>query len=81
VGSTRSVQLYYAQGCHLCESARRVLERVRAQVPFDLEEIDIGGDPELEPRYRERLPVDVIDGEEVFSYYVHPDALRRRVAG
>jgi glutaredoxin len=81
VGSTRSVQLYSAQGCHLCESARRVLERVRAQVPFDLEEIDIGGDPELERRYRERLPVVVIDGEEVFTYYVHPDALRRRVAG
>jgi glutaredoxin len=75
------VQLYYAQGCHLCESARRVLERVRVQVPFDLEQIDIGGDPELERRYRERLPVVVIDGEEAFTYYVHPDALRRRVAG
>jgi glutaredoxin len=82
VGSTRRhrVALYYADGCHLCESARRVLERVRADVPFDLEEVDIGGDPELERRYRERLPVVVIDGEETFTYYVHPDALRRRVA-
>jgi glutaredoxin len=74
------VQLYFAQGCHLCESARRVLERVRAEVPFEFEEIDISGDPELERRYRESLPVVVIDGEEAFTYYVHPDALRRRVA-
>jgi glutaredoxin len=81
VGSTRSVQLYFAQDCHLCESARRVLARVRADLPFELEEIDIGGDPELEHRYRERLPVVVIDGEEVFTYFVHPDELRRRVRG
>jgi glutaredoxin len=79
VGSIRRVTLYHAVGCHLCESARRVLERVRAEVPFELDEIDIGGDPDLERRYRERLPVVVIDGEEAFTYYVHPDALRRRV--
>jgi glutaredoxin len=81
VGSIRRVELYFAQDCHLCESARRVLEGVRAEVAFELEEIDIGGDPELERRYRERLPVVVIDGEEAFTFYVHPDALRRRLAG
>jgi len=80
VGSIRRVTLYQAVGCHLCESARRVLQKVRAEVPFELEELDIGGDPELEQRYRERLPVVVIDGEEAFTYYVHPDALRRRLS-
>ena len=82
MGSIRrhKVRLYSAQGCHLCESARRVLEGMRADVAFELEEIDIGGDPELEKRYRERLPVVVIDGEEAFTFYVHPDALRRRLA-
>jgi glutaredoxin len=79
VGSIRKVRLYSAQGCHLCESARRVLEGVRADVAFELEEIDISGDPELEKRYRERLPVVVIDGEEAFTFYVHPDGLRRRL--
>jgi glutaredoxin len=80
VGSTHSVTLYHAVECHLCESARRVLQKVRAEFPFELEEIDIGGDPELELRYRERLPVVVIDGEEAFTFYIHPDALRRRVS-
>ena len=47
--------------------------------PFELEEIDITDDPELERRYRERIPVVEIDGEEAFTYFVHPDALRRRL--
>jgi hypothetical protein len=58
-----------------------VLERMRAEVPFELDETDISGDPELEHRYRERIPVVLIDGEEAFTYFVYPDALRRRLAG
>jgi glutaredoxin len=79
VDSTHRLTLYHAAGCHLCDSARRVLRQVRAEIPFDLEEIDIGGNQELEGRYRERIPVVLVDGEEVFTYFVHPDALRRRL--
>jgi glutaredoxin len=79
VASTRRVTLYHAAGCHLCDSARRVLARVRNEVPFELEEIDITGDEELERRFRERIPVVLVDGEEVFTYFVHPDGLRRRL--
>jgi glutaredoxin len=74
------VTLYHAQGCHLCESAQRVLAEVRAEVPFELVEVDIGGDPALEEAYRERIPVVEVDGEEAFTYFVHPDGLRRRLA-
>ncbi len=41
--------------------------------------MDISGDPELEARYREWLPVVEIDGERAFVYYVPPEALRRRL--
>ncbi len=77
---TKTVRLYGAVGCHLCESAKRVIEQVRAEVPFELEEVDITGDPELEPLYRERIPVVLVDDEEAFVYFVHPDALRRRLS-
>jgi glutaredoxin len=80
VGSTHSVRLYHAAGCHLCESARRILAQVQSEVPFELEEVDISGDEELETRYRERIPVVLVDGEEAFTYFVHPDGLRRRLA-
>ena len=76
---TPAVRLIGARGCHLCESAKRVIEQVRAEVPFELEEVDITGDSELERRYRERIPVVEVGGEEVFTYFVHPDALRRKL--
>jgi hypothetical protein len=53
---------------------------VRAEVPFELETVDIGGNPELEASYREWLPVIEIDGARAFVYYVDPAALRRKVA-
>ena len=57
-----------------------MLDEVRSEAEFDLEEIDITGDEELERRYRERIPVVLVDGEEAFTFFVHPDGLRRRLA-
>jgi hypothetical protein len=57
-----------------------VVAQVRQEVSFELEEIEIDGDPELESRYREWLPVVEIDGDRAFVYYVDPDAFRRKVA-
>jgi glutaredoxin len=74
------VTFFHAEGCHLCERAREVLEEVRAEVPFELEEVDIGGREELEAKYREWLPVVEIDGERAFVYFVDPAALKRRLS-
>jgi len=53
---------------------------LRDELGFDLEEVAIDGDPELEARYRELIPVVEIDGERAFVYFVQPDALRRKLA-
>ncbi|HEX7256236.1 MAG TPA: glutaredoxin family protein [Gaiellaceae bacterium] len=76
----RKVVLYHAEGCHLCAAAKRVVRAARDELDFELEEVDIGGDAELEARYREWLPVVEIDGERAFTYFVEPGALRRKVA-
>jgi hypothetical protein len=55
------------------------VESVRVELGFELELVDIGGNPELEARYREHLPVVEIDGERAFTYFVQPDALRARL--
>jgi hypothetical protein len=52
---------------------------VRGEIPFGLEEVDITGSEELERSYRERIPVVLVDGKEAFTYFVHPDGLRRRL--
>ena len=76
MASTPSVRLFHAQGCHLCDRARDVLDRVG--VPY--ESVDITGVDELEERYREWLPVVEIDGARAFVYYVDEAALRRKVS-
>jgi hypothetical protein len=53
-----------------------VLDRVGA--PY--EAIDITGDPDLEARYREWLPVVEIDGERAFVYFVDEAALARKLS-
>ena len=58
-----AVTLYVAHDCHLCERARAELEPLRAELGFELDEVDITGVPELERRYREWIPVVEIDGE------------------
>ncbi len=72
--------LYHARDCGLCERALEVVSGVRAELGFDLELVDIGGDPVLEAAYRELLPVVEIDGERAFTYFVDADALRSRLA-
>jgi glutaredoxin len=66
-------------GCHLCDDARKVVESVRADVGFQLEEVDITLDPVLANRLGERVPVVAIDGTESFDYFVDAGELRRRV--
>ena len=75
-----AVTLYGRPGCHLCDVAREALERVRADAPFELREIDIEGDEELFKRYLERIPVVCLDGEELFEYHVDEATLRRRLS-
>lgn len=67
--------LYGRPGCHLCDEARAVLERVGH--PF--EEIDIEGDDALLRRYLERIPVVALDGEELYDFFVDETDLRARV--
>ena len=82
MGSTRRprVVLYHAKGCHLCEKARTTLFAFRAELGYELEEIAIDGDPELEARYRELIPVVEIEGERAFVYHVPHEGLRRKLA-
>ena len=57
------------------------MRALREELEFELEEIAIDGSPQLEARYRELIPVVEIDGEQVFTYYVHEEACRRRLSG
>jgi glutaredoxin len=59
-----TIILYSKAGCHLCDEARACLEDVAADHELVIEEIDIRRDDVLFARYRNRIPVIVLDGEE-----------------
>ncbi|MGH2857220.1 MAG: glutaredoxin family protein [Solirubrobacteraceae bacterium] len=73
------VVLYGRAGCCLCDQARTVLERVRADRPFELHERDIEDDERLLRAYLERIPVVTIDGAETFELFVDEAELRARL--
>ena len=55
------------------------MRALRDELPFALTEVDITGDDALEQAYRERIPIVEIDGVEAFTYFVHSDAMRRKL--
>jgi glutaredoxin len=71
----RRITLYGRDGCHLCDEARAVLERIGE--PF--EEVDIESGDELLKRYLERIPVIALDGDELYDFFVDEQDLRRRL--
>jgi glutaredoxin len=73
------ITLYGKPGCHLCDTARTVVERVRAEHEFELQEVDVSVDPVLHGRYGERIPVLELDGEELFEFFVQEASLRERL--
>jgi len=74
-----TVTLYSRPGCHLCDEARTILERMRESTPFEVDEINIEADDALHARYLERIPVVAVDGEELSEYFVDEEALIRRI--
>ncbi len=57
----RQVQIYSRHGCHLCEQALETLELLQSELPFEIQEIFIDGDLELEYKYGDQVPVIQID--------------------
>ena len=72
------IRLYVGRDCHLCEIARSELERLRTELGFELEEVDITGDSDLEHRYRALLPVVEADGEQISVFRVEEAEVRAR---
>ncbi len=72
--------LYGRADCHLCHEMRAVVDAVGRDVKFELEEVDVDGDPALVAAYGEEVPVLLVNGRKAFKYRVTAPALRARLA-
>ena len=77
--SPPEITLYGRDGCHLCDDAREVLERLRATTPFRLHLVDIESDDDLLRRYLERIPVVEVDGVVASELVLDEAAVRARL--
>lgn len=75
------VTLYSRPGCHLCDDARAVIERVCADLGERYEEVSILDDPALLDRYAEEIPVTLVDGRQHDFWRVDEQRLRAALGG
>ena len=74
-----AIEVMTKKDCSLCDNAKAIIEQVIAGIPAELKMTDIESDPELFERYKEKIPVVLINGEESFVYKVHPVTLRKKL--
>ena len=70
------ITIYGRTGCHLCEDALTVLQSMKIELDFEIKEILIDGNEELERVYGEQIPVTHIDG--IHHDYWRVDPIRFR---
>ncbi|WP_137121399.1 glutaredoxin family protein [Segeticoccus rhizosphaerae] len=75
------VTLIGKPGCHLCDQAREVIERVAVDLGVGWTELSILDDPALRERYAEQIPVTLVDGRQHDYWRVDEDRLRSALSG
>ncbi len=70
------VTLIGRRGCHLCDEARAVVERVCQDLGQAWTEVDVDADPALLERYGEEIPVTLVDGAQHDFWRVDEARLR-----
>jgi glutaredoxin len=71
------VTLITRVGCHLCEDASALLQKLRAELGFGYDELDVDADRDRRNEYSDRVPVILIDGKEHGYWRVEEDRLRK----
>ena len=67
--------VYSRAYCHLCDEMIGALRKLQGPFQFDIEVVDVDGDPELERRYGEKVPVLMHRERELCHYRLEPAAV------
>ena len=74
-----AVELYTRKGCHLCDVAKDVIERVRARRSFELKVIDVDTDAGLQERFGLEVPVIFVGGKKHAKYRLDENGFEERL--
>jgi len=65
--------------CVLCRVADDVIKKVRDEIPFALNEVDISSNEDLKRRYSEDIPTVFINGKKSFKFKVDEAEFRKKI--
>jgi hypothetical protein len=74
------ITLISKPGCHLCDRAREVIQRVARDLGVQWVELSILDQPELSAAYWEQIPVTLVDGAQHDYWRVDESRLRRALS-
>lgn len=74
------ITFYTRPGCHLCDEARVVVQRVCDDLGESFVEVDIDTDADLQDRFGEEIPVTFVDGGQHDYWRVDESRLRAALA-
>jgi Glutaredoxin-like domain (DUF836) len=80
VASVARITLLGRPGCHLCDDARAVIDRVAADLGVGWEERDITASPDDTREYWDKIPVTLVDGVQIDFWRVSEARLRAALA-
>ena len=76
----RRITLYTRPGCHLCEDAAELLERLAERLLLEVVEVNILDDVDIYERYKHSIPVVAIAGGATLAAPIREAELVRWLA-
>ena len=70
------VLIYSRSNCHLCDVALETLVELQKEFSFTIKKVIIDGNPELEAKYGEQVPVILINNQQHDFFRVDPERFR-----
>lgn len=71
--------LYTKPDCHLCDEMKDVISVVKREVNFDFEEINIKQNELLFEKFKEKIPLLMMNGRLIAKYYIDKEKLRKLI--
>lgn len=74
----RRFTFYTRRACHLCDSAKYVLQQaVAGRDDVIIEDVDVDTDPQLAARFGYHVPVVFLDGREIARHRLDAECVRQ----
>lgn len=73
------ITLYTRADCELCHEMEEILAQELPRFDAELRRVEIDGDPDLEARFGQEVPVLFVNQRKAFKFRCTPRELRRRL--